>query len=125
MPISASPAAAGEAISRDDIARVEARIEGLAASIERCRKISLAAKTAVAAGVAWAALALLGIVTFEPSYFIAALAAAIGGAVLLGSNKTTWEQTEAALRASETLRGEMIGRLELRIIGGADPLRLH
>lgn len=120
MPIGANPAVTG-----DDIARVEARIEELAASIERCRKISLAAKTAVAAGVGWTALTLLGIVAFEPASFIAALALAIGGAVLLGSNKTTWEQTEAARRASETLRAEMIGRLELRMIGDADTPRLH
>jgi|SRR6185312_17512117 len=125
MPISADPAAASKAVTRDDIARIEARIEDLTASIERCRKISLAAKIAFAGGAAWTVLTLLGLVTFEPSYFVAALAAAIGGAVLLGSNRTTWDETEAALRASEALRGDMIGRLDLHVVGGADIRRLH
>jgi hypothetical protein len=36
--------------------------------------------------------------------------------VLLGSNSTTWTQTEARLRASEAMRAEMISRLELRVV---------
>lgn len=110
--------------SADDIALVEARIEKLTESIERCRKIALAAKIMAGAGAAWTALALLGIVDFTPSLFIIGLAAMIGGAVLLGSNKTTWTQMEAAKRASEALRAEMIGRLDLRMVGG-DGAQLH
>jgi hypothetical protein len=98
----------------EDIARVETRIEQLALSIERCRKLSLAAKIAIAAGAAWIVLTLLWIVPFVPAMVFAALATIIGGVVLLGSNATTWTQTEAALRASETLRAEMIERLALR-----------
>jgi hypothetical protein len=103
-------------VSGEDIARVEARIEELHEAIARCRKLSLAAKIAIAAGTAWVALALLWLVPFIDFMMIAALAAVIGGIVLLGSNATTWTQTEAALRASEALRAEMIGRLELRMV---------
>ena len=103
-------------VSGDDIARIEARIEELALSIERCRKLSLAAKIAVAAGAAWVALTVLSIVPFIAFMTIGALAFAIGGIVLLGSNSTTWTQTEASLRASETLRAELISRLEMRVI---------
>ena len=103
--------------SADDIALVEARIEELAGSIERCRKIALAAKIAVFGGAAWTVLTLLGIVDFTPSLFVAGLACMIGGAVLLGSNRTTWQQMETAKRASEALRTEMIGRLDLRTVG--------
>jgi hypothetical protein len=103
-------------VTGDDIARIEARIEALAESIARCRKLSAAAKAAIAAGAAWLVLTVLGIMPFVPAMLFAALAAAIGGLVLLGSNATTWTQTETALRASETLRAELIGRIEMRIV---------
>jgi hypothetical protein len=123
MPIEQHPPAHSE-VSRDDIALVEARIEELAAAIERCRKISLAAKIAAAAGAALSLLTLVGVIAFEPSFLIGGLAAAIGGVVLLGSNATTWDQAEAAMHASETLRADMINKLELRMVG--DPTqRLH
>ncbi len=100
----------------DEIALVESRIEELTEQIERCRKISLAAKLAIVAGALWIVLTSTGAVQFLPAALIAALAAAIGGTVLLGSNKTTWVQTQEALRASENLRAELIGRLELRVV---------
>jgi len=108
----------------DDIAQIEARIEALAEKIGRCRKISFAAKLAIAAGAAWIALTLLGAIPFAAGPVVAALAAAIGGTVLLGSNKTTWAQTQDALRASESLRAEMIGQMELRVVG-EDRRTLH
>ena len=103
-------------VSRDDIARIEERIEELSQSIARCRKLSLAAKAAIGAGAVWLALTLLWLVPFVPYMMVGAMAAAIGGIVLLGSNATTWTQTEAALRASEAMRADMIGRLELRVV---------
>ena len=45
----------------DEIAQLEARSEALAEGIERCRKISLAAKLAIAAGAIWIVLVLLGV----------------------------------------------------------------
>jgi hypothetical protein len=102
--------------SRNDIAQLEARIETLAEARERCRKISLAAKTAITAGAAWAVLTLVTLVPFYPSMFFGSLAAVIGGVVLLGSNKTTWEETEAALREAERMRAVLIGRMELRVV---------
>ncbi|MEJ2377708.1 MAG: hypothetical protein P8Y71_20735 [Pseudolabrys sp.] len=103
-------------VSREDIARIEQRIEDLQEQVARCRKLSLAAKAAIAAGVAWLALTVLWLVPFVPFMLVAAMAAVIGGVVLLGSNSTTWKQTEAALRASEAMRAEWIGRLELRVV---------
>jgi hypothetical protein len=102
--------------SREDIAQLEARIERLAEARERCRKISLAAKIAISAGAAWALLTLATLVPFYPSMFFGALAAMIGGVVLLGSNKTTWEQTDAALHDAERTRAALIGRMELRVV---------
>jgi hypothetical protein len=106
------------------IARIEARIEELTESIERCRKISLAAKLAIGTGAIWIMLTLLGVVWFVPYLAIAALAGVLGGIVLLGSNATTWTQTEAALQASEAMRAELIGQMELRVVDGG-VRRLH
>jgi len=106
---------------RREIARLEDRIEALAQSIERCRKYSLAAKSAIAAGVIWLALALTGVVTINPTGLFASLSAMIGGVVLLGSNATTWTQTEADLHATETERAELIGRIGLRLVGETTP----
>jgi hypothetical protein len=102
--------------SREDIARIEARIEELAEAIERCRKFSVAAKIAIAAGAIWIGLSMLALVSYTPETTLAALAAMIIGVVLLGSNKTTWNQTEAAMRASEAMRADLIGQLELRVV---------
>ena len=73
-------------ISREDITRIEERIEDLQEQIVRCRKLSLAAKIAIAAGAVWLALTVLSLVPFVPFMLVAALAAVIGGIVLLGSN---------------------------------------
>ncbi len=100
-----------------DIEELEARIETLAAAIERCRKISLAGKIAAGGGALWLALILTGIVTFSPAMLLAALAAIIGGVVALGSNKTTWEETAAALAQVEALRAQKIGQMQLRLVG--------
>lgn len=101
---------------RDEIARLEERIEALAVSIERCRKVSLAARIAILVGGAWLALTLLGLVTFTPALFFGAIAAAIGGVVLLGSNATTWNETDAALKQAEAARMALIGSIELTVV---------
>ena len=108
-------------ISGEDIARIEARIEELGEAIERCRKFALTAKIAIAAGAGWIALSMLSVVSFAPETTLTALAAIIIGVVLLGSNRTTWAQTESALRASEAMRADMIGRLDMRMVGEQRP----
>jgi hypothetical protein len=82
----------------DDIDSLEQRIEDLAAEIRRCRKLAAAARALIAAGTAGLALLLAGLLTFTPEVMIGALAAVIGGVVLLGSNASTWAQTEGALQ---------------------------
>ncbi len=106
---------------RDEIAQLEARSEALTESIERCGKISLAAKLAIAAGAIWIVLVLLRVIPFFAGTIIAAMAAVIGGTVLLGSNATTWTQAEADLRAAEAMRADLIGRMELRVVGEERP----
>jgi hypothetical protein len=109
---------------RNEIAQLEARSEALTESIERCRKISLAAKLTIAAGAIWIVLVLLGVIAFSPGTIIAAMAAVLGGIVLLGSNATTWTQTDAALHEAEAMRADLIGRIDMRVVGDERPI-LH
>ena len=109
---------------RDEIARLEERIEALRESIARCRKISLGAKVAIAAGGAWLVLTVVLIAPFVPSLFFGAIAAVIGGIVLLGSNATTWNETEAELHAAEAARTKLIDGIELTVVDGGVK-RLH
>jgi hypothetical protein len=102
---------------RDDIARLETRIETLTESIERCRKIAVGSKIAISGGGIWFAMALFWILPFDATAFVAALTAVLGGVVLLGSNATTWEQTQADLHAVERARADLIGSIELRVVG--------
>ena len=102
-----------------EIARLELQIEALAAAIERCRKIAYAAKIAIAGGALWFVLVLLWILPFDPTFFVGALAATLGGVVLLGSNKTTWEETQSCARAQRGRPSALIGQMELRLV--SDP----
>ena len=110
-----------QASIRDEIARLEDHIETLARSIERCRKLSLAARSAIAAGAIWLTLALTSVVTMNPTGLFASLTAMIGGVVLLGSNATTWNQTEAALATARTKRAELIEQIAMREVGDIRP----
>jgi hypothetical protein len=101
---------------REEIARLEARIEVLSDSIERCQKISLAARLALALGTVWLVLVLLKVVPFAPIHIIGAISAMLGGTVLYGSNASTWRQTVAAIAAAEARRTELIDAIALRTV---------
>jgi hypothetical protein len=105
---------------RDEISRLELRIEQLANTIERCRKVILASKIAIAVGGVLMLAILLGAIRFTPVAMIAAMTLAIGGIVVLGSNTGTSKQAAADLNATEALRAELIGRIDLRVVGLPD-----
>lgn len=102
---------------RNEIARLEARLEALAEQLERCRKISLAAKLAVAVGALWLLLMLLGVLWLAPINIVGPIAALIGGTVLVGSNASTWKQTASAIAAAEARRAELIDAMHLHVVG--------
>lgn len=97
----------------DEIVRLEQRIESLRESILRCRKIAFGAKVAIAVGLSWPVVTVLLGATLMPSVFFGAVAAAIGGIVLAGSNATTWNETEIALHKAEAQRAALIDSLQL------------
>ena len=101
---------------REEIARLEAQIEALAESAERCRKIILFSKAAIAVGGLLMLAVVLTPIRLDPTILIVAMAAVIGGIVGLGSNMRTLQQTAAAMRSAEALRGELIDAIGLRTV---------
>ena len=89
----------------DDISLIEERLEELAEVSERCRKIILASKAAIAGG------------------FAVLVVTVLGGIVSLGSNVSTLRQTTDAISAAEALRSDLIGRIDLRVVGDS-PMKL-
>jgi len=107
----------------DEISAIEARIEELAEVSERCRKIILASKIAIAAGLALLPVTILGLFGSGQVPALGSIALILGGIVSFGSNVSTLRQTADAISAAESLRSDLIGRIDLRVIGDA-PMKL-
>jgi uncharacterized membrane protein YkgB len=101
----------------DEISLIEARLEELAETAERCRKIIFVSKAAIAIGVTLLLVMILGIFGSNQVAAIASIAAVLGGIVSLGSNISTLRQTMAATSAAEVLRSDLIDRIDLRMVG--------
>jgi len=102
---------------RDQIGQLEAEIEQLADTLERCRKAMLLAKLIIGAGAIWILAYLLGAVGFGPASMVGAIAAIIGGVVVYGSNVSTSKLTVAAITDAERLRAELIDKVDPRTVG--------
>ena len=103
--------------SRDEISRIETRLDELGDIAERCRKIIFASKLAIAGGTGVLLVIVLGLLGSAPVVALAAIAAVLGGIVSLGSNVSTLQQTTDAIGAAEGLRSELIDGIDLRVIG--------
>lgn len=117
----AVPFEATDGDPRDQIARLESRLEELADSMTRCRKIKLISQIAIAGGAIWLLVATIGIIGFNPIAMMAAISGVIGGIVMYGSNTTTTQEVEAAIKESEAERIALIGSLHLRVVGETNP----
>jgi hypothetical protein len=107
--------------SPDEISELEARIERLAETAERCRKFVLASKIAIAGGVALLLAMLLGLLWGSAATLLGSIALILGGIVSLGSNISTLRQTTVAIGAAEAHRAALIGQIDLRLVHDAPP----
>ena len=114
----------GEDSPPDEISRIEARLEELAEVADRCRKIVLVSKAAIAGGGALLLVMILGLLGSSPVAAIGSIAMVLGGIVSLGSNVSTLRQTMADINDAEALRSDLIGRIDLRVVGDRTMKRL-
>jgi hypothetical protein len=77
---------------RDQIERLEVRIEALAERAERCRKIIVFATATIVVGALVLAAIVVGALEFSPVAMICGIAAVIGGIVVRGSNRSTMDE---------------------------------
>jgi hypothetical protein len=106
----------------DEISEIEARIEELAEIAEQCRKVILVSKAAIAGGVALLLIAMLGLFG-GPIAALGSIALVLLGIVAFGSNVSTLRQTEAAIRAAEARRSDLINLIDLHVVHDA-PVKL-
>jgi hypothetical protein len=104
----------------DQISRLEADIEHLAQLVERCRKVTLVSKLAIAAGGIWMLALTFGAIRFDAVAMIASMALVIGGIVVFGSNTSTSKQTTVAIKSAEARRAELIDKLNPRVVREAE-----
>ena len=97
----------------DLIANLEAEIDGLRDSAERCRKIDMAAKAAMGVGVA---LLLISFFWFSASALVIGIAAVHGSVALVGSNRGTLGEITTAVRLAVARRAEVIDSLGLQMV---------
>jgi len=107
----------------DEISLIEERLEELAEVSERCRKIILFSKAAIAGGAALLVVMVLGLFGSSQVAALGSIAAVLGGIVSLGSNVSTLRQTMDAISAAEARRSDLIGRIDLRVVGDS-PMKL-
>jgi len=100
----------------NEIERLEAQIEDLAARIENCRKFILAGRIAVAIGGVLLVALLLGAIRFDLQLMMLAMAAFLGGIVVWGSNGSTANEAKSDLAAAEANRKALIGMIDLRLV---------
>lgn len=100
----------------EEIERLEAQIDGLVAKLASCRKFILVSRIAIVAGAVLLAALLLGILRFDVTEMLAAIAALLGGIVGWGSNRSTAQEAAAELAAAEADRTALIGSIDLQVV---------
>jgi uncharacterized membrane protein len=106
--------------ARDEIVRLEERIDQLADRIESCRKFILAGLIVMAGGGVFLIGMLVGVIHFDLSVMAVAMAAVLGGIVVAGSNRSTAQEATHELAAAEAKRTALIEQMDLRLVPDRD-----
>jgi hypothetical protein len=101
---------------QDQIASLEAEIELLSERAQRCRKIIVLGKVSTVAGGLLLVALLVGLFRSNAVLLVASITALLGGVALSGSSQGTLDVLRASIDERETLRTEIIDRLELHTI---------
>ena len=99
-----------------EIERLEAQIDELASRLASCRKFILVSRIAMLAGAVLFVALLLGLIRFDATAMLAAIAAVLGGIVGWGSNRSTAQEAAAELAAAEADRKALIGTIDLHVV---------
>lgn len=99
-----------------EIERLEAQIDRLAARLDSCRKFILVSRIAILAGAVLLLALLLGLIRFDATAMLAAIAALLAGIVGWGSNRSTAQEAAAELAAAEADRKALIGSIDLHVV---------
>lgn len=101
---------------RGEIAKLEQRIERLSDSLDRCRKVAVAAKIAIGLGAALLAALIFRVVYADVLWLMIAAILLLGGIVLSGSNSRTADEFAAGIAEAERLRAALIGEIDLTLV---------
>jgi hypothetical protein len=107
----------------EEIVRLEEQIDKLAATTESCRKFILAGRILMIGGAAVLVAIFIGVLQFNSSVLVLAIAAVLGGIVASGSSHSTAKEATHQLKAIEAKRTALIGEIELRLVSDRDGLR--
>ena len=88
----------------EQIERLEAQIDELREAIRRSRRLVVAGRACAFAGAALLICSVLGLATVVPVRMIVAIAAGLGGLVLMGSSVGSTKQLELSLKQTEDER---------------------
>jgi len=102
---------------REEIVRLEAHIEQLAARMENCRKFILAARIAAAGGGVGLAAMVFGAIRLDLEVMMVSMAGLLGGIVAWGANASTAREAASEMAAAEAKRAVLIGQLDLHPVG--------
>jgi hypothetical protein len=108
---------------REEIVRLEAQIDELAAKLESCRKFILAGRILMIGGGAVLIAMLVGVLQSDPSVMALAVAAVLGGIVAAGSSYSTAKEARHELTAADAKRTALIGEIDLQLVSGRDRLQ--
>jgi len=100
----------------DEIERLEAEIDDLAAKIESCRKFILAARIAIMLGAMTLLAMPFGVVRPDLGAMALAMAAVLGGIVVAGANGSTAREATEQMSGAEARRSALIGQMELQLV---------